>query len=101
MLPKEANPFIHNCHGCEYKLLLALAHHFHYKLSTNQALYLLQPTQTREEVYDDYVLQVIFYYDHAAWLQNGIHDLNNSLIQDMFIHNMYNLKGLFVCVQQE
>ena len=99
VLPKEANPFIHNCHGCKYKLLLVLVLRFYYRLSTNRALYLLKPTQTREEAYDDYVLRVIFYYNHAAWLQNSIHDLDNSLIQDMFIHNMYNSKDLFERVQ--
>ena len=82
-------------------MILAIAQRFHYKLSTNQALHLLQPTQSREEAYDDYVLRVIFYYDHAAWLKNGVHDLNVSLIQDLFIQSMYNLKGLFARVQQE
>ena len=64
-------------------------------------MYLLQPTQTREEAYDDYVLRVMFYYDHAPWLQNSVHDLNETLIQDMFIHNMYNSRSLFQHVQQE
>ena len=64
-------------------------------------LYLLQPVQTREEAYDDYVLHVIFYYDHTAWLQNGVHDLNETLIHDMFIHNMYNSRNLFQRVQRE
>ena len=41
VLPKEANPFIHNCQGCAYKLICSLAQRFHYKLSTNQALYLV------------------------------------------------------------
>ena len=56
VLPKEAKSYIHNCQDCGYKLILALAQRFHYKLSTNQALYLLQPTQYQEEIYDDYVL---------------------------------------------
>ena len=47
------------------------------------------------------MLQVFFYYDHSAWLQNDVHDLNLSLIQDLFIQNMYNLKGLFARVQRE
>ena len=101
VLPKEANPFIHNCQGCSYKLVCLLAQRFNYKLSTNQALYLMQPLQTREEAYDDYVLCVMFYYDHAAWLQDSVHDLNDTLIQDMFILNMYNSRGLFQRVQIE
>ena len=43
----------------------------------------------------------MFYYDHAVWLQNGVHDLNDTLIQDMFILNMYNSRGLFQRVQRE
>ena len=101
VLPKEAQSYIHNCQGCSYKLILALAQWFHYKLSTNQALYLLQPTQYREETYDDYVLRVFFFYDHAAWLQNGVHDLNDPLIQDVSIQSMYDSKGLFARVQRE
>ena len=41
VLPKEAQTYIHNCQGCGYKLILVLAQRFHYKLSTNQALFLL------------------------------------------------------------
>ena len=70
-------------------MILALAQCFHYKLSINKALYLLQPTQYREETFNDYVLRVFFYYDHAAWLQNIVNDLNDTLIQDVFIQKMY------------
>ena len=70
-------------------MILALAQRFHYKFSTNKALYLLQPTQYREETFDDYVLRVFFYYDHAAWLQNNVNDLNDTLIQDVFIQKIY------------
>ena len=101
VLPQEARPYIHNCQGCGYKLLLALAQRFHYKLSTNKALYLLQPSQHREESFDDFVLRMFFYYDHCAWLQNHVNDLNDTLIQDVFIHRMYDSRGLFERVQQE
>ena len=80
---------------------MTLAQRFHYKLSTDKALYLLQPSQYWEETFDDYVLRVFFYYDHAAWLQNHENNLNDSLIQDVFIKNMYDSKGLFAHVQQE
>ena len=43
----------------------------------------------------------MFYFDHAAWLQNGVHDLNEMLIHDMFIHNIFNSKILFQRVQRE
>ena len=39
--------------------------------------------------------------DHSAWLQNGVNDLNDPLIQDVFIQSMYDSKGLFARVQQE
>ena len=89
VLPKEAQSYIHNCQGCGYKLILALAQRFHYKLSTDKALYLIQPSQYWEEAFDDYVLRVFFYFDYAAWLQNNVNDLNDTLIQDVFIQNMY------------
>lgn len=98
ILPKETNPFIHSCQGCGYILLCALSQRYHYKLSTDQTIYLIQPVQIQEESYDDYVLRVMFYFDYSVWLQNGVNNLNETLIQDMFITNMHNSKIIYQCV---
>ena len=49
-----------------------------------------------DKFYDNYVLCVLFYFDHCAWLGNGVNNLNEMLVQDNFIKNIFNSKVLYL-----
>ena len=62
---------------------------------------MVQPVQMHNESYDNYILRVLFYFDHCAWLENGVKNLNDTLVQDKFISNIFNSRILYNHVQQE